>query len=1495
MASPAAILSVLVNADTAPATAQLTKFDKQLAATGEKARKGIDARLGGTLNKEAFTKYDAALSQAARKAKDRAAFKAELGANFNNRAFNQYERALAKVSVETDAADAKTRHFNSSLSGIGTAAKYAAFGVAAAVAGAGAATIAFSVSFDRAMRNVNSIAQLSEGQFKSLEKQVLELSKATAQAPKTLAEGLYDLVSSGFKASDAVKVLAASAKAATAGLTDTATSTAAVAAVLNAYHRPAADAAKVSDTLFQTVNIGVISFEQLANTIGDVLPFAAQLHVSLNQVGAAVATMTKAGISPAETMTRIKNVFVALLKPSKDLSKAIKETGAASGEALIHQRGLQGALEAIIKTTDGSKSAVASLFPNIRALGGALALTGINAKSADKDVKSFANTTGATNKALSQQTKSVAYQWNLLRSTVEAVAIQAGSVLLPAMNKAIGAVSGFVQQMTNGTGAGGRFVQTIKDAANFAKGLFDQFQKGNPLLLSLIGGFIGLTVAIKVATVASAAFEAVMLLIESPIIAVVAAIGLIVGALTLLYLKNKSVHEFILNAWHSIKNVADAVFPTVAKIASTAFDVIKTAVTIMVTITKIQFDILKALWLALYSVFIHPQIKLIEAAITNILIPAFNAIKGPVQTVGKVIGDVFSFIWHKAIKPAMDFILGAFAALLNTLATVANVKLPFIGKIFGKTGDAIKGAADQVNNLKRQLDGLPAKKSTEVDVNVNFLSNVAGAIASIGATIGNVGVKVAGANPVLGHRAVGGMVDQPMIMVGEEAPAHPEVILATNPAYRSRNLGLWAQAGSMLGVPGFAQGGLANAGAMVSKVDPWTAQHAGSWMAGKAKDWVKGKFPAGFAGGGGASGANQKLGRAMMLAAGWPASQWPYLRALWEQESGWNANAVNPTSGAYGIPQSLGHGHPYDLGDAPAQIAWGLNYIRGRYGSPAAAEVHERAFSWYRKGGILGKIRGFAKGGIPGFAQGGVFVPGHPELKGNVSQIVEAVLQHFPGLSITATTGGTHAKGSYHYLGEAADLAGSGMNQASQWVLSSGLFRRLAEGIHNPNLSVKSGSAVSPSFWGAKTWADHTTHIHLAALGNATSNIIGGLQKKAPKFVPTKIPKLKLPFKAPKGLPFSAPAVTDLFSQMNGILNPDTGRVAVLSDLISSTSAIDDQRNSEYATNHPGLDTSTGIIGSTSGGKSILDNTFVAERIKQLRQLLQWQAQIRIALENALALIDRLMKRIQRAIAQRQAAIETIRSKIRENVARIHGLMGDEKAKGRTRRQRSNDSAMITALENQNKSLGGDPLKAGTGGVIGSYLKQIGTLRDRASTATGDRLAIVGASGIGGTLGQAKLDERSIEDLLRGFSPSSIGQALAAANAIAPSVGTAADNAPVTDTSVLDQLKSQLSTIASQTSAVYNLQGNVFSALDSLPPFGGVFHSGGIVPGALGSERTIIARAGETVSPAGAHVRVVMEDHRTRVFVNDVEQAIEQAGRRTSRTASRRLPGSTGR
>ncbi|MFJ8494307.1 hypothetical protein ACIRBZ_39100 [Streptomyces sp. NPDC094038] len=86
----------------------------------------------------------------------------------------------------------------------------------------------------------------------------------------------------------------------------------------------------------------------------------------------------------------------------------------------------------------------------------------------------------------------------------------------------------------------------------------------------------------------------------------------------------------------------------------------------------------------------------------------------------------------------------------------------------------------------------------------------------------------------------------------------------------------------------------------------------------------------------------QSIARAMLPAFGRGAGQMPSLVSLFDGESGWRWNALNPFSGAYGIPQNLPASKMASAGpdwrtNPATQLRWGLGYIRDRYGSPAHA------------------------------------------------------------------------------------------------------------------------------------------------------------------------------------------------------------------------------------------------------------------------------------------------------------------------------------------------------------------------------------------------------------------------------------------------------------------------------------------------------------------------------------------------------------------------------
>ncbi|MDT2395451.1 phage tail tape measure protein [Enterococcus avium] len=118
-----------------------------------------------------------------------------------------------------------------------------------------------------------------------------------------------------------------------------------------------------------------------------------------------------------------------------------------------------------------------------------------------------------------------------------------------------------------------------------------------------------------------------------------------------------------------------------------------------------------------------------------------------------------------------------------------------------------------------------------------------------------------------------------------------------------------------------------------------------------------------YSGGSNSSGKNPKptgSHQNWMKQAGFSPSEYAAIDYIVNHESSWNPQAVNPSSGAYGLPQSLPASKLASAGsdwrtNPITQLKWMRNYVNERYGGANGALAFWKRNHWYANGGLINK------------------------------------------------------------------------------------------------------------------------------------------------------------------------------------------------------------------------------------------------------------------------------------------------------------------------------------------------------------------------------------------------------------------------------------------------------------------------------------------------------------------------------------------------------------
>ena len=322
---------------------------------------------------------------------------------------------------------------------------------------AGFAFAAYSgYKYSKALLQIRNLTGLTADETERYGSAMLDMSKYGI-GPQKLAEAMYFISSSGFKAAEALKVLDVAAKASASGMGEIQPVADVLTSAMNAYGHSNLSAARATDILMKTIQVGKAEPEALAASLGRIMPVAAKLGVPLGQVGGAIAGLTLTGLSAAEAVTSLRGTMIALAAPAKMSIEELGRLGLSYQQVTrsIKDKGLLATMQMLYEKTDGNMLAMRKIIPNVRALNGVLSLLGPNYKKNVEITKAVIDSNGKLAESFAATAATPIQKFRVAIASIQASFIKMGIQIMPT-------VASIVSQIGKVFDAFGRLDSTTK-------------------------------------------------------------------------------------------------------------------------------------------------------------------------------------------------------------------------------------------------------------------------------------------------------------------------------------------------------------------------------------------------------------------------------------------------------------------------------------------------------------------------------------------------------------------------------------------------------------------------------------------------------------------------------------------------------------------------------------------------------------------------------------------------------------------------------------------------------------------------------------------------------------------------------------------------------------------------------------------------------------------------------------------------------------------------
>ena len=359
-----------------------------------------------------------------------------------------YKKAMAEAAASTSAFEKSAGvDFQKVGAKMQTVGKKMTMGVTLPLLAAGAGAVKLSMDFDASMSKITALVGIGAAEVDGMKDSVLQLAGETATAPQKLADALFVLTSAGLRGDDALSALEMSAKASAAGLGETNDIARAVAGAMNAYGPEALNAARATDILTATARAGNFETSQLSGALGRVLPFAKQAGASLEEVGGAVALLTRTNGNAAESITQVQALMRAFVVPTVEAATVLGELGMTAGDVRdsIGENGLSATLQMLDGKLGGNREQLGRLLGSSEAASAAFQILDADAQTITDTFGTVTDSVGMTDAAFGTMAETGAFKMQQAWVDIQTALIQVGEIIGPMAADVAGGISSIVE------------------------------------------------------------------------------------------------------------------------------------------------------------------------------------------------------------------------------------------------------------------------------------------------------------------------------------------------------------------------------------------------------------------------------------------------------------------------------------------------------------------------------------------------------------------------------------------------------------------------------------------------------------------------------------------------------------------------------------------------------------------------------------------------------------------------------------------------------------------------------------------------------------------------------------------------------------------------------------------------------------------------------------------------------------------------------------------